>query len=219
MSVRILLCRYLRAVPEGDRNLLIPAHRDELDHAAPKAAVKVADGAVLRFQRLDEVRQPFALHFLCGDGCNHFIVPSLGFIVPLNQPVIAFLVLILVLRNAGILRHDVLRHFHKHSHLFLQLAFLFQQGIGYTQRPADDLRIGDELLFLRGQLVVCRYERRLDLVLRDVWSLALIAVVLSVAAVDDLAVPVRGMPDLRAVPAAAVGAFYLVGEDAHAAVP
>jgi hypothetical protein len=198
LSVRILLCQYLRAVPEGDRDLLIPAHRDELDHAAPKAAVKVADGAVLRFQRLDKVRQPFALRFLCGNGCNHFIVPSLGFIVPPDQSVIAFLVLVLILCNAGVLRHDVLRHFHKHRHLFLQLAFLFLQCIGDAQRPADDLRIGDDFLLFRDQLVVRRYERRLDLILRDVWSLALISVVLPVAAVDDLAVPVRGMPDLRA---------------------
>ena len=67
LSVRILLCQYLRAVPEGDRDLLVPAHRDELEHAAPKAAVKVGDDAVLGFQRLDEVRQPFALRFLCRD--------------------------------------------------------------------------------------------------------------------------------------------------------
>ncbi len=143
LSVRILLCQYLRAVPEGDRDFLVPANRDELDHAAPKAAVKDADSAVLRFQRLDEVRQPFALRFLCEDGGSHFIVPSLGFIVPLDQPIIAFWVLVLVLRSAGVLRHDVLRHFHKNHHFFLQLAFLFLQGIGDAQRSADDLRIGD----------------------------------------------------------------------------
>ncbi len=219
MNLCILLCPYLRAVPESDRNCLVSAHRVELDHTAPNSAVKVADGAVLRFKRLDEVHQPFALRFLCGDGRNNFIVPSLGFIISPDQPVIAFLVLVLILCNAGVLRHDVLRHFHKHRHLFLQLAFLFPQGIGDAQCPADDLRIGDDLFLFRDQLVVCRYERRLDLILRDVWSLALIAVVLPVAAVDDLAVPIRGMPDLRAVPAAAVGAFYLVGEDAHATVP
>ena len=55
-----LLCQYLRTVPESDRDFLVPAHRDVLDHAAPKAAVKLADGAVLRFQYLDEVRQPSA---------------------------------------------------------------------------------------------------------------------------------------------------------------
>lgn len=32
-----LLCLYLRAVPECDRNLLVAADRDELDHAAQKA--------------------------------------------------------------------------------------------------------------------------------------------------------------------------------------
>nr|WP_294408087.1 hypothetical protein [uncultured Ruminococcus sp.] len=69
-------------------------------------------------------------------------------------------------------------------------------------------------------MVVRRHESRLDLFLRDVGSLTfIISAILPVAAVDDPAVPVRGMPDLRAVPAAAVGAFYLVGEDAHSAVP
>ena len=50
-------------------------------------------------------------------------------------------------------------------------------------------------------------------------SLALLTIVLFVAAVDDLAVTICGMPDLRAVPTAAVGALYLVGEDADPTVP
>lgn len=62
LSVRILLCRYLRAVPEGDRDFLVPAHRDELDHAAPKAAVKVCDGAVKKPQTTKLfVKSPIAL--------------------------------------------------------------------------------------------------------------------------------------------------------------
>ena len=43
----ILLCLYLRAVPEGDRDVLVPTDRGELDHATTKAAIKLADGAVL----------------------------------------------------------------------------------------------------------------------------------------------------------------------------
>ena len=81
-----LLCLYFRTVPEGDRDSLISAHRDELDHAAPKAAVKLADGAVLRFQYLDEVRQPFVLRFLGGDSGHHRIVPCLSFIVTVDSP-------------------------------------------------------------------------------------------------------------------------------------
>ena len=60
-----LLYQYLRAIPEGDRNFLVPAKRDELDHAAPKASVKLVDSPVLGFQNLDEVRQPpQSAHFI-----------------------------------------------------------------------------------------------------------------------------------------------------------
>lgn len=48
--------------PEKCRNLLVPAHHDDFDHAAPKATVKVVDGYFLVFEYLDEVRQLFALH-------------------------------------------------------------------------------------------------------------------------------------------------------------
>lgn len=61
-----LLCLYLLAVLEGDRDFFVPTHRDELYHAAPMATVKVADGSVLAFKYLDEVRQAFALRFLGG---------------------------------------------------------------------------------------------------------------------------------------------------------
>lgn len=83
-----LLCQYLRAVPECDRDLFVPADRDELDHATPKAAVKLADGAVLCFQYLDEVRQPFALRFLCRDGGHHLIVSCLRRIIEEVIPLI-----------------------------------------------------------------------------------------------------------------------------------
>lgn len=133
------LCQYLQTVPEGDRDLLVPSYRNELDHAAPKTAIKLANDSVLGFQYLDEVRQPFALRFLGGDGGHHLIVPSLGFIVTPDQPIVSFLVLVLILRNAGILRHDILRHFHRHRHLYLQLALFFLQGICDAERFADDL--------------------------------------------------------------------------------
>ncbi len=139
-----LLCLYLRTIPESDRDCLVSAYRDELDHAAPKAVIKFTDGAVLCLQHLDEVSETFALRFLGGDGGYHLIVPSLRRIVPLDKPIVAFLVLVLILCNAGILRNDVLRHFHKNRHLFLQLALFFLQGIGDAERFTDDLSIGDD---------------------------------------------------------------------------
>lgn len=79
-----------------------------------KTTVKVDDCSVLVFKHLDEVRQPFALSFLRGNGGRYLIVPP-------DQPIVAFLILVLVLRNAGVLCHYVLRHFHKYRHLFLPL--------------------------------------------------------------------------------------------------
>ena len=48
--------------------------------------------------------------------------------------------------------------------------------------------------------------------------LALMPIVLLVAAVDDPAVLVRAVPDLRSEGATALAAFYLAGENAHSAV-
>lgn len=133
-----LLCQYLCSVPEDDRDFFVPVHHNELDYAAPKAAVKFTGGTILGFQSLDEVRQPFALRFFCRDGGHRLIVP-------LHKPIVAFLVLVLALRDKGILHHDVLCHFHKHRHFFLQLALFYLQGIGGGKRLSNDLRIGDGL--------------------------------------------------------------------------
>ena len=42
----ILLCHYLRPVPEGDLDFLFPSGRDELDHAAPNLSIKRIDIAL-----------------------------------------------------------------------------------------------------------------------------------------------------------------------------
>ena len=79
------------------------------------------------------------------------------------------------------------------------------------------ISIGDDFLFLVHKLIVGGHKR-LDLFLGHMWSFAFLAIVLVVAAVYDLTVSVCRMSDLRAVPAATVGALYLVGENTHAAV-
>ena len=48
--------------------------------------------------------------------------------------------------------------------------------------------------------------------------LAFMTVVLVVAAIDDPAVLVRGVPNLGSEKTTALAAFYLAGENAHAAV-
>ena len=80
------------------------------------------------------------------------------------------------------------------------------------------ITIGDDFLFLVHKLIVGGHKRRLDLFLGHMWSFAFLAIVLVVAVVYDLTVSVCRMSDLRAVPAATVGALYLVGENTHAAV-
>ena len=72
--------------------------------------------------------------------------------------------------------------------------------------------------FARHELDKRRLGDVVDLFLGHMWSFAFLAIVLVVAAVYDLTVSVCRMSDLRAVPAATVGALYLVGENTHAAV-
>jgi hypothetical protein len=79
----------------------------------------------LCLQHLNKVFQTFTLCFLGRDGGHHIIIQRFRRITPLNKPIISFLLLILILRDAGIFRYDVLRHFHKHRHLVIQPALFF----------------------------------------------------------------------------------------------
>ena len=105
-----------------------------------------------------------------------------------------------ILRDPGILRYDVLGHFHDHDHLVLKAILFFFQCLCLADRLSNDLDIGDDLFLLRQQLIECGNKCRLDFILHDVSSHADRVVVLVIAAVHDLAVSVRGVPDLRSVP-------------------
>ena len=61
-------------------------------------------------------------------------------------------------------------------------------------------------------------EGDLDLLLGEVRRSAFLSAVFVVAAVDDLTVLVGRVPDLCAIPAAALTAFHLAGEYAHPAI-
>lgn len=67
---------------------------------------------------------------------DHLIVPDLCRIVPLNQTIVAFLVLVLVLRYVGIFRHDVLHHFHKHRYFFIQ-RFVCSPSVTTICKPSS----------------------------------------------------------------------------------
>ena len=62
-----LLYLYLRAIPEGNRNLLVPTDRDELDHAAPKAAVKLANKKVEKKDWIEELVVRFTVQHVLTD--------------------------------------------------------------------------------------------------------------------------------------------------------
>ena len=83
---------------------------------------------------------------------------------------------------------------------------------------ADEPGIGDNLLPLSHQLVEGCDEGRLNFLLSHMGCFAFMPVVLFVAAIDDPAVLVRGVPNLSSKEAAALAAFYLARENAHAAV-
>ena len=120
--------------------------------------------------------------------------------------------------NAGVLGDTVLRHLHQHCQFLLQTGFLLLQLRGVAEGLPDEPGVGDYLLPLRHQLVECRDEGRLDVLLGHMERLAFMPVVLLVAAIDDPAVLVRGVPNLSSKEAAALAAFYLARENAHAAV-
>ena len=53
------ICRYLRSVQEGDRDFLVPAHRDELGLTARKAADCHADKVIIVKQEIEVLNDMF----------------------------------------------------------------------------------------------------------------------------------------------------------------
>lgn len=82
------------------------------------------------------------------------------------------------------------------------------------------MEIGGNLILFRGQDIDCFYEKCLDGFLIQMGRAAFFAAIKFMVALPDRpAVLAVGMPHFRAVPASAVAAFYLAGEDACAALP
>lgn len=104
----VSLCHYLRLAPEGGRDFfLLTITKSTMP--APKATVKSGNCAVLGFQRLDKVFQPLILRFLCGDRAttSSYRALAVSYVQPARCSVVA---LLLLLRNTGVFRNDILHH-------------------------------------------------------------------------------------------------------------
>ena len=205
---------YRHPIAEHHGHTAICVHRYIIHHAAPQLLVEIPERCGLPLKRLDETSQTLCLDRPRGDGLRHLVKPLLGGIVPHHQSVVAFLVLPLVLGNPCILGDAVLGHLHQHRKFLPQGGFLLLQLRCVAESLPDEPRIGDNLLPLRHQTG----EGRLDFLLGHMGRLAFMPVVLLVAAVDDPAVLVGRMPNLGSKGVSALAAFYLTGENAHAAV-
>lgn len=152
---------------------------------------------------------------------GHLVEPLFRFAVPGGQAVVFFAVVILVLCDMGVLVDAVLNESRNHVQLLGQPVTLFFKLRGVKGCITDEPESLDDGVLV-GESLVCRpHEHHLNLVVGQVWRGALLAVVFVIALPDDFPVFVRAVPDLGAVPAAALAAFDFAGEvvDTAVAVP
>lgn len=151
------------------------------------------------------------------DFIGHGVVRFLGRIIPSGQVAVAFLVIVLVHSDAGVLRDELLCHPGQDVHVLAAAFLLFRQLVRIAERLLQFPDIGDDLVLYVDQLVEGPDEHVLYLVLGEVRRIAVL-LELAVALVDSPAVLVVRVPHLGAIPGATGTALYLRREDADATV-
>lgn len=145
------------------------------------------------------------------------IVPYLCFLIASDQFIVIFDVIILILRDPGVLSYELLYLVGQQVQICAEPVPLLFQGFCVSE---PFLQQGDAVKYVRfvfDELIGGPDEGFLDIILCQMWCLAM-ALELIVASVDSPAVLVGRMPDLGPVPASALAALDFAGEDGYAAV-
>lgn len=137
--------------------------------------------------------------------------------IPADQFVVIPVIIILVLRDPGVLGYELLYLAGQQVQICAEPVPLLFQGFCVSE---PFLQQGDAVKYVRfvfDEPVGGPDEGFLDIILCQMWCLAM-ALELIVASVDGPAVLVGRMPHLGPVPAAALAALDFAGEDGYAAV-
>ena len=107
-SYFVNLCPYLRSIFEGDAHIVLAVNRHEIHEAVPERGLKLGDDV----QPPELVEEGFYCRLtslLVAYGRRDRVQPSFGFVEPLGQPVVAFLVFSLVERDVGVFLNALLQ--------------------------------------------------------------------------------------------------------------
>ena len=209
-------CLDFRPILECHPHIPLSIHGEEINEAAPERFVERLHRR-LPFERLDESVQLLRPCLSALDGRDGVFVGVFCFIVPPYEVIVAFLVCALVLGDAGVFGDASFRHFCEGVHVRLVFCLFLLERVGLAERGLQGADVFDDVRLACEELVHSAEEGLLDVGFGEVWRLAMVFEFV-VAAVDGLAVFVGGVPDFRAVPAAAIAAPDFRRVDADAAV-
>ncbi len=184
------------AVLESEANVVFGIDRDKIDHAVPKFIGKLRDGIQFGEFRKELLDHLFVSLFL-GNRLFHFFEASFGAVKPLCKAVVAFLVIILILRHTGILGDAFFNLLGDHVHFSLQACPLLQKSRGIENRVLDGFKICNQGILICDDDVHRFNEKLFDFCLRDVGRPAFAVFIEFVVALpDDLFVLIVGVPNL-----------------------
>ncbi len=131
---RFPLCSYLRSITERNPNIVFAVYRDEVDQARPESFVEFRQYPLL-FQLLDKNIHLLVPGLAMVDFIRHGIALLLGRLIPPSQVIVAFLLIILVHSDTGVLGDELLCHPGQNVHVLAEPVLLF----GHITRIAETL--------------------------------------------------------------------------------
>ncbi len=198
------LCLYFHAVAEGDPHIASGVDGHEIHQSAPEVCLELGDQSVLFLQDFEELLNGGSPCLFVGNLLGDGIQLGFGFIVALDQPVIAFLVFCLVKSHMSVFVDALFDRIGKHLHFLDQLGFLGLQGCEVKGKRQAAGQGCDDGVLLGKKLIYCRNEVVLDVLVREVrCGTFVVAVKFVFVLPDGLFVLVGGMPGLGAIPATA----------------
>lgn len=188
------LCSDFRPVLEGHPDIVFAVHCDEIHQAAPQPGIELLN-EILIPKLLDEAVHLTAPGLAILDGFTGLVVLRLRCFIPTDQFVVVPVIIILVLRDPGVLGYELL--------------YLVGQQVQIRAKPVPFLfhcfcvsepflQQGDaveDFFLVANKLINGLDEGIFDFVLRQMWRLTMIPEFI-VAAVDGPAVLVGRMPYL-----------------------
>ena len=210
------LCSDFRPVLEGHPDIVFAVHCDEIHQAAPQPGIELLN-EILIPKLLDEAVHLTAPGLAILDGFTGLVVLRLRCFIPTDQFVVVPVIIILVLRDPGVLGYELLYLVGQQVQICAYPVPLLFQVFCVSEPFLQQCDAVKYVRFVFDELIDGPDEGFLDIILCQMWCLAM-ALELIVASVDGSAVLVGRMPDLGPVPASALAALDFAGEDGYAAV-